>query len=284
MNRAIPWMILAIGGLGSAGAGFATPRTASPPSSNSVVLTLTPSNGQGNCLPDRRLCLEPVSASTDASPDRLRIHSPLFRAQAGDSDGASARFVDYPLARGDVANAVTPWTMAIRVDGDATRERWVIGFISSLMTGYSGGGAQVSQLHLYPLTITSDAVTLGEEMVDVPLGGSFLIRACFSERDSVLRRGVCHDEYEFEAEITAAPAAGSDGAAFPVLRYSTTATNYPRSSRRMEDNSGTQLRQSDLVRGRDAQCSFTRALHYNLATLRYELDRPLPDCSQYWAP
>jgi hypothetical protein len=63
------------------------------------------------------------------------------------------------------------------------------------------------------------------------------------------------------------------------------ATAYPRTARRTRDsNEAAPLAAADLTIWRDPECSYTRMLHFNPATERYEMDRPAPDCSAYTLP
>lgn len=149
------------------------------------------------------------------------------------------------------------------------------------MASYSGGGGSATRLHLYELVLGADP-RLGTELLDVDWDSSLLIRACFSEQDARDRLDACQDEYDFRAELSAAPP--TEGSRFPVLTYRAVATAFPRTSRRSQDNSAVKLKHADLVRAEDPGCTYRRTLRYNPATLRYEMDRPPPDCSDYMAP
>lgn len=144
---------------------------------------------------------------------------------------------------------------------------------------YSGGGGQATELRLYRLDADGEA---GAALVlTVPIQGSLMIRACFSEEDMTQRAGACHDEYSFAATLTASDAAD----AMPVLTYETTATAYPRGASRSEDSlEKPPLKPADLVTARDPKCSFTRQFTFNAKAGEYQPDSPLPDCSDYTVP
>jgi hypothetical protein len=160
----------------------------------------------------------------------------------------------------------------------------IVGVITQQRTSYSGGGGSAQRLHLYRVRMGVGAPRLDEsELLSVPWQSSLMIRACFAEADTERRRGACHDEYGFGATITLAANEADDE--LPPLRYQTQATAYPQTARRGEDSStAAPLRESDLTRWRDPECSYARTLRFNPATERYEMDRPAPDCSTYTVP
>ena len=159
------------------------------------------------------------------------------------------------------------------------------GFLAGVDVGtsamYSGGGGQASTVALYRLDAAGDAT--GGPVLIVPVLSSLLIRACFGEKDMAQRAGACHDEYSFEAKLTAVPDAGSGG--MPTLIYATTATAYPRGVSRSKDSlENPPLEPADLVAARDPTCSFERRFTFDTATGVYQPDRSLPDCSDYTVP
>jgi len=168
-----------------------------------------------------------------------------------------------------------PWTHLTRLpDG---------GFLAGVEVGlssmYSGGGGQATELRLYRLDANGDA---GEAPVlAVPIRGSLTIRACFSEEDMKQRAGACHDEYGFDAALTASGEAGD----MPVFDYVTTATAYPRGASRSEDSlEKPPLKPADLVTVRDPKCSYSRRFTFDAAAGEYRPDSKLPDCSDYTVP
>jgi hypothetical protein len=235
------------------------------------VIALVAGEGASQCLPDHSLCLEvPPVEDGDAGEAVLRVASP------------GAATASLALPEFSAAETVALWPMLIRgQDGDGA-PRYLVGVLSGQTSMYSGGGGSASQLHLLELSAAPGAARLGGEVVELPWDGSLMIRACFSEADRKDRMEACHDEYEFGAGLTAAASSGD--AVFPTLTYRTVATAFPRTSRRSEDNSGTKLKRADLVRAEDPACTYDRVLRYDAATARYELDAPLPDCSDYTVP
>ncbi|MFN7109527.1 MAG: hypothetical protein ACK4MY_15005, partial [Brevundimonas sp.] len=168
-----------------------------------------------------------------------------------------------------------PWTGLVRLaDG---------GFLAGVEAGassmYSGGGGQASELRLYRLDAAGAA---GDAPVlTVPIRGSLMIRACFSEADMKQRAGACHDEYSFDATLKTA--GGSD--ALPMLDYEAVATAFPRGVSRSEDSlEDAPLTKADLVAEQDPKCSYQRRFVFDAAAGVYQPDRPLPDCSDYTVP
>jgi hypothetical protein len=240
---------------------------AAAPASGSLA-KLTGEEGKSQCLPDRSLCLEVPPTGEDSEAGAvLRVSSP----------GAEA--VSLTLPEFAEAQSVELWSRLIRAKDDP--DRYLVGILTGQTSMYSGGGGSASQLHLIELDAAPKAPRLGDEVLAVPWTGSLLIRACFSESDMKDRFEACHDEYDFGA--TLAPAPGS-ATVFPTLSYRAVATAFPRTSRRSEDNSGTKLKRADLVRAQDSACTYDRVLRYDVAASRYQLDRPLPDCSDYTTP
>lgn len=243
---------------------------------DAIVVQLVAGEGERRCLPDKSLCLELAKADVDADiAGSLIVTSPA----SGKVDTVSL-----PFASDDGAG-VELWSHLIAVPQSgaesADRSEYLLGVVTEVRTMYSGGGGRGGRLHLLRLTQTPETISLGGEVLDVEWDSSLLIRACFSEKDMTDRLGACHDEYSFKAGLAAAP---NDGGELPSLTYRSVATAYPQSSRRTEDNSGQKLKKSDLAQWRDPECSYTRTLHYNPATARYEMDRAAPDCSVYTTP
>jgi hypothetical protein len=147
-------------------------------------------------------------------------------------------------------------------------------------TSYSGGGGSATDLRLFH--VSSDGAADAEPVFNVPLEASLTIRACFGEKDVQERRGACHDEYGFSGRIGLAPGAA---AGRPILTYTTEAWAFPSGASRSSDSTRMRaLRQSDLVRRRDAACSFTRQFRFDAVAGAYRPDMPLPECSDYTVP
>jgi hypothetical protein len=223
-----------------------------------------------------------------------------LRIVARDGDAAEVEYFDMDAAAADVAAFALPpgisgaddrtlsiWDWAVRLpvpsDVAGMAPTYLIGILREQRTMYSGGGGSGTRLTLHELIVGDGTARLGREVVSLPWRGSLLIRACFSEVDFDLRLGACHDDYNFAATLTLVRQWGMTNG-LPTLRYQTEATASPRTARRMEDTSGTQLRQADLIQWRDPECSYARTLRFNPASERYEMDRPAPDCSSYTVP
>lgn len=177
-------------------------------------------------------------------------------------------------ATGEVEN-YKPWNGLIRLaDGG-----FLAGVEMESRSMYSGGGGQATELRLYRLDAEGEAGAA--PVLTVPIQGSLMIRACFSEEDMTQRAGACHDEYSFAATLTASDAAD----AMPALTYETTATAYPRGASRSEDSlEKPPLKPADLITVRDPKCSFTRRFTFDAAAGEYRPDRKMPDCSDYTTP
>jgi hypothetical protein len=218
-----------------------------------------------SCTRDRRWCV------LLTAPDEGGVVRPAVRA------GAKARAVPEPSAAGpssDLSHAVWP-NLLILEDGS-----FLAGVQTRTSTSYSGGGGSATELHLFP--VSANGTPGAEPVLNAPIEGSLMIRACFSERDMRRRRGACHDEYGFSSRIGVAPGAA---AGHPILTYRTEAWAFPRGvSRSADSNQMRPLRQDDIVRQRDAACSYTRRFRFDAGAGAYRPDRPLPDCSDYTVP
>lgn len=168
-----------------------------------------------------------------------------------------------------------PWTGLVRLpDGGV-----LAGVKVETSSMYSGGGGQATELRLYRLDANGDAGAT--PVLTVPIRAELTIRACFGEEDMTQRAGACHDEYGFEATLTAT----GEATDMPVLGYVTTATAYPRGVSRSEDSlEKPPLTAADLVTERDPKCSFSRRFTFDAAAGEYRPDRKLPDCQDYTVP
>ena len=226
------------------------------------TLTLTDDRA---CTSDGAWC---VGLTKDTGDDGEPIVRPILRAAGAlppQADRGGAAAVEY----------FQPWTGLVRLpDGGV-----LAGVKVETSSMYSGGGGQATELRLYRLDANGDA---GETPVlAVPIRAELTIRACFSEDDMTQRAGACHDEYGFEATLTAT----GEAAAMPVLDYITTATAYPRGSSRSEDSlEKPPLKPADLVTVRDPKCSYSRRFTFDAAAGEYRPDSKLPDCSDYTVP
>jgi hypothetical protein len=252
--------------------GAADPAAVEAP--DPIVVALVAREDGRQCLPDGSLCLDlPVDVASGETGG-LRLST------GGADDNAFA----LPYAQDD-GESLRLWPYLVAVPRAEEAEpgfgHYLMGVVVSVNTMYSGGGGSGGRLHLLRLDTTPATTRLGDEVLDVVWDSSLMIRACFSEDDMKLRRGACHDEYGFTGTLAAGP---DEVAELPALIYRSVATAYPQTSRRTNDNGGAPLRNSDLVKWQDPECSYERVLHYNPATARYEMDRPAPDCSDYTTP
>lgn len=152
---------------------------------------------------------------------------------------------------------------------------YFIGLISEEHTMYSGGGAHASTLTLYHVS----AAARHPDVLTIAWDSGSMIRACFSEQDHRQRRGACHDEYRFTADIRATP----DGpGGLPTLHYRAWAVSYPGAvSRKSDSLSAGKLKRKDMVFVRNADCTFSRILRFDTTTGHYAPDTPLPECDDY---
>ncbi len=200
------------------------------------------------------------------------VVAPVVRAAGDPAAGGE-------IEAGDI-ETYQPWTGLVRLaDGG-----FLAGVEAVARSMYSGGGGQASELRLYRLD-AAGAAEAGEygaaPVLTVPLRGSLMIRACFSEADMKQRAGACHDEYSFDARLKTA--GGSD--ALPMLDYETVSTAFPRGVSRSEDSlEKAPLTKADLVAERDPKCSYQRRFVFDAAAGVYRPDQPLPDCSDYTVP
>jgi hypothetical protein len=143
-------------------------------------------------------------------------------------------------------------------------------------TGYSGGGASATRLTLLRFAPGAEGLA---PVLETPLGGSAMIRACFGRRDERNRAGACHDQYELVGNLTLDSA---NAGARPRFLLTTRARTYPgRLDRNADSTAAPPLRRRDLVWAADPACTYTRMFAFDAAAGGYAPDRPLPDCDQY---
>jgi len=218
-------------------------------------------------LAEDRACTADGAWCVGLVQDEEPVVRPMVRAAGALPPGLEAS--------DDAVETFQPWTRLARLPDGGFLAGVEVGFSSM----YSGGGGQATELRLYRLDAQGDAATT--PVLTVPIRGSLTIRACFSEEDMKRRAGACHDEYGFDATLTAAGEAGG----MPVFDYVTTATAYPRGVSRSEDSlEKPPLKPADLVTARDPKCSFSRRFAFDAKAGEYRPDSPLPDCSDYTVP
>lgn len=171
------------------------------------------------------------------------------------------------------SDSFTLWPHLVREAGGAV----LAGVERTYRTGFSGGGASRTALLLVRAEPGRGAPAL---VLDIPLRGSAMIRACFAEADEAARAGACHDEYSLAGTLRLDPATA---AGRPRFILTAAARTYPgRRSRTAEAPAAAQLRRSDLVWASDPGCTYRRALAFDPASGRYQPDSPLPDCPDYF--
>lgn len=250
--------------------------SATPPAPP-ILQTLTLGNDSRACTADAAWCVglvqgaprveEGVQAETGVATEP--VIRPVVR-QRGEA------LPEAPQTDNLERESYQPWTGLVRLaDG---------GFLAGVEAGstamYSGGGGQASELRLFRLN--SDGEAGSAPVLIVPLNGSVLIRACFSDKDMTQRAGACHDDYNFEAKLTLTPGVSD---VMPAFNYVATATAYPRGVNRNRDSLAMRpLTARDLVIQRDPDCSYHRRFTYDSTTGVYQPEKPLPDCTAYTVP
>jgi hypothetical protein len=244
-----------------------------------LLIDLVAGEDGQHCLADRQICFAlPAASDSGELPADLMISFPA-------SGDPGSEPLPLPALSGE-AQELRLWPHLIGVPrgdrgGPDQGLEYMVGIIAEQRAMYSGGGGSGQRLHLLRFGMAPHAVGFGGEVLDVPWDSSLMIRACFSEQDMKDRLEACHDEYDYKASLSAA---ADDGGELPALTYRSVATAYPRTSRRSEDNSAKPLKKGDLTHWQDDICSYERLLRFNPATARYEMDRPVPDCSDYTTP
>ena len=242
----------------------AAPAPAAAPSTpaKTTILALLPRPGSEQaCSADGLWCVSMTP------PDDEGVRRPVVRpgGQAGSSAAPEAN---------DSGETYAVWPTLIAL-GDGG---FLTGVETRLSTSYSGGGGSATELRLFRLSNDAGA---SDPVLVLPVQGSLLIRACFSEADLEKRGEACHDEYGFTGKLEIETANG----AMPALAYSTNAWAFPRGASRDEDSTTRgPLTAADLVRETDRTCSFSRRFVFDTRRGAYAPDRPLPDCSNYTTP
>ena len=170
--------------------------------------------------------------------------------------------------------------LAVVAQGEALDSAVLIGVETRTSAGYSGGAASATDLQLLLATRSVEGVKL-RRVMNVPVAGWSMIRACFSEDHMAQRAGACHDEYTFEGTLTLDP----QGEGMPRFGYQTRATSFPGPVSRSEDSlKNPPLDESDLVTVVDEACSYRRTFVHDPAAGAYRPDSPLPACEDYTVP
>ncbi len=244
------------------------------------------------CTQDKRWCAF-LSRDVDLNTTTLNIYNGQLPPLVKDGRSYARDVGIYPVstmtADGESGSARI-WPIIIRqptlrIDDLKLNETISIGIELGQSTGYSGGGAQSTSLNLYQLGPNIDGsmpdpINFGI-ILDVPLSGNKMIRACFSESDYKKRRGMCHDEYIFGATLKLGKTM-PDGA--PQIIYQSSAMTTPGSSLLSKDNTLRQLTVADLKPRKDPICSYRRIYTYDGEFGSYFTPKQIPDCADYMVP
>lgn len=232
------------------------------------------------CTQDRQWCVR-TRRNGDPSAGQLEVeHRP-----AGEPE-PRLRFIPMPAL--ETPASEQPWPFIVRMapgigapqlpsdPQQAALENVLVGVVSGISTGYSGGGADAGTLRLSRIYHQQDGIQIDPDVLVVPADGHAMIRACFGQADEARRAGACHDEYSFTMTLTLDPA----GQGMPVLRYRTTATRFPAGASRFQDASTKgPLRKRDLRIQTDPACSYQRTFRFVGGA--YVPDAPLPGCEEF---
>ncbi|GAB3381173.1 hypothetical protein GCM10027432_08360 [Lysobacter fragariae] len=234
-----------------------------------------------HCTQDRRWCAR-IRSDAQAGRQWLELFDQTVPVE-------QRRTWRHELPAGDSDESPTLWPRIVRMpeaddDGKRGRHIAIVGVVTHLSTGYSGGGASADYLGLVKVDAAYGGEAAFAEVLSVPVSGSVMIRACFSEEDVKNRAEACHDEYNFSATLALDDAKSLPGA-LPQFSYVTQATSFPGPISRSADSlANPPLREEDLVTVVNDECSYSRILRFNPATGRYEFDSPVPDCSDFTVP
>lgn len=234
----------------------ANPPASAPPDLPAIVAPAQ--DGAGNrleplvaedgryCTADGAWCVEAHGAATHAG----RTHS-------------------IPLMPENQERSVWPFVV---VNGGAP-DRALVGFLETQYEAYSGGGASFTSLTLYEMG--GDAP---EPALTTMIASNKMIRACFGEADARPRRGACHDEYQFLAQLNLDQTNASGP---PRFIYTSTAATFPGDlSLDVDSAERGPLRASDMVWLVDEGCAVTRTFARG-ADGAYQPDEALPECGDY---
>lgn len=223
------------------------------------------------CTADRMWCAR-IRADKQTGNPLLVL---LDKAKPADAQEAGR----YPMRAGKDDESLALWTRIVRIpyaDG-RPEQKALIGVVKHMRAMYSGGGSDSQRLSLIEVDTTFGA-PIFKEVLSVPLSGSAMIRACFSENDMKARAGACHDEYSFSAELMLREAKTGE----LQFDYITTAMTYPGDvSRNVDSLAKAPLTEKDLIQVVNDECSYQRVVRFNPATERYEFDSPAPVCRDF---
>lgn len=252
----------------------ATPGASADRAGNRIVAfaQVLPAPPSGENQPDRsaRHCTQDRNWCAQLRRDRSGVEWDLY-VFSGAPVRPGAGGVRH-LVGGTPGERLTIWPHIVRQTDGAV----LIGIERERRAGYSGGGARIVRRELVRI---DGAGAAAGPVLEVPVVGTAMIRACFSPSDERRRAGACHDEYAYEGVLALDPTVREGR---PTFILTTRARTFPGRVRRDEDSGERpQLRRRDLVWSRDEACSYTRRFGMDSATGLYAPDAPLPDCADY---
>jgi hypothetical protein len=166
------------------------------------------------------------------------------------------------------------WPSIVRIALPGQSEVALVGVERTQREMYSGGGASVVRLTLFEMREGAQP----RAVLEAPLSGSVMTRACFTREDERARRGACHDEYRYSATLTAPPQRPNDAR----LIYRSRADTFPGPRSRTRDSlRDAPLRKADLRRVPDRNCTVERTLTRSPAKGTFTWNAPLPPCADY---
>ncbi|QNA84953.1 hypothetical protein G4G27_13825 [Sphingomonas sp. So64.6b] len=219
-----------------------------------------------HCTADRKRCAQ-LSRDVDANVWTLHVFDRMPPPQGATPITSFA----LPGESGDAQVAIWPKLVVLAQSGSV-----MIGVETTLSTSFSGGGASSTTLRLIAL---DSKLGNALSVLNVPSGGSAMIRACFGEKDMKQRAGACHDEYAFDGTLAIDPTVSSGPARFI---FTTRAKSYPgRVTRQADSLAAAALRKKDLKWAVDPVCSYRRVFALNDESGDYVPDKPIPPCDDY---
>lgn len=162
---------------------------------------------------------------------------------------------------------------------------FLMGIVTTTSVGYSGGGASVAMLSLIRVDPQSGMPPKLDMVATLPWEASKMIRACFSEQDVIDRNQLCHDTYDFTAEITPVTDALAGQNKMPSLHYVAGASKFPPNANLATDsNSRPVVGEQTMAQTPDPACQIDEISRFNINAQAYDIDLPLKGCDAYLIP
>ncbi|MFY7835685.1 MAG: hypothetical protein ACOVQ0_05330 [Novosphingobium sp.] len=221
------------------------------------------------CLPKTRLCFSISEVDNEAWP-QLRVR---------EFGGGSDRSLPIDLIVG-ADQKLAIWSLGIRRAGQevsrSAGEAVIIGVEAWDHVAYSGGTASKATLWLYQIDNAGTTEAVARQVLSVPLNGEQYVRACFNAKDEKARANACMNLTSIDAMLVLD---AENAEPMPAMIYRVATGSYPSDIpfRKVEDQPK-KLTNEDLIPAQHPTCSYERKLAWNPATVRFEFDRPAPDC------